>query len=319
MKVTVGLEHEPGEELQLDWLELSETPWGEKAYVLVGALSHSGRVRGVFADGHDVRASDRSAWTACCAGSAARRSRGGPTGWRRSSTRARTGCGRRRPRRRSTTASPSRCARRTGRSARASWRRRSTTSRSRGGARRRCPRRRRRRPTWTAGASRSPTAVGAARARSVSSPPQSRCSGLPELAFPAEHQAERVVADDALVAFESNRYSVAPSYAAQTVTVRARLGRDASGDLLAGRPADRPAPPRPERRRPDRALTRARQAARTGRARCVHQPQGVPAQTEPAARRTRARRGRPPARPGPRRRGCGSRSVRPDREGRRQR
>jgi Mu transposase-like protein len=48
--------------------------------------------------------------------------------------------------------------------------------------------------------------------------------GLPELAFPAEHQAERVVAGDALVAFESNRYSVPPSYAAQTVTVRARLG-----------------------------------------------------------------------------------------------
>ena len=46
VKVTVGLDHEPGEELQLDWLELSETPWGEKAYVLVGALSHSGRVRG---------------------------------------------------------------------------------------------------------------------------------------------------------------------------------------------------------------------------------------------------------------------------------
>lgn len=43
VKVTVGLDHEPGEELQLDWLELSETPWGEKAYVLVGALSHSGR------------------------------------------------------------------------------------------------------------------------------------------------------------------------------------------------------------------------------------------------------------------------------------
>ena len=47
---------------------------------------------------------------------------------------------------------------------------------------------------------------------------------MPELAFPAEHHAERVVADDALVAFESNRYSVAPGYAAQTVTVRARLG-----------------------------------------------------------------------------------------------
>ena len=51
VNVTVGPEHAPGEELQLDWLELSETPWGEKAYVLVGALSHSGRVRGVFADG----------------------------------------------------------------------------------------------------------------------------------------------------------------------------------------------------------------------------------------------------------------------------
>ena len=48
VKVTVGLDHEPGEELQLDWLELGETPWGEKAYVLVGALSHSGRVRGVL-------------------------------------------------------------------------------------------------------------------------------------------------------------------------------------------------------------------------------------------------------------------------------
>ncbi len=39
---------------------------------------------------------------------------------------------------------------------------------------------------------------------------------LPQLAFPAEHHAERVVADDALVAFESNRYSVPPGYAAQT-------------------------------------------------------------------------------------------------------
>ena len=39
VKLTVGLEHEPGEELQLDWLELLETPWDARAYVLVGALS----------------------------------------------------------------------------------------------------------------------------------------------------------------------------------------------------------------------------------------------------------------------------------------
>jgi transposase len=51
VKLTVGLEHEPGEELQLDWLELSETPWGAKAYVLVGALSHSSRLRGCFSEG----------------------------------------------------------------------------------------------------------------------------------------------------------------------------------------------------------------------------------------------------------------------------
>ena len=51
VKLTVGLEHEPGEELQLDWLELTETPWGVKAYVLVGALSHSSRLRGCFSEG----------------------------------------------------------------------------------------------------------------------------------------------------------------------------------------------------------------------------------------------------------------------------
>lgn len=50
-QATVELVHAPGAELQLDWLELRETPWGRPAYVLVGALSHSGRVRGVFSEG----------------------------------------------------------------------------------------------------------------------------------------------------------------------------------------------------------------------------------------------------------------------------
>jgi transposase len=48
--VTIELEHPPGEEIQWDWLELPETPWGQKAFVLVGALSHSGRFRGVFCE-----------------------------------------------------------------------------------------------------------------------------------------------------------------------------------------------------------------------------------------------------------------------------
>jgi transposase len=44
--VTVEIEHPAGEEIQWDWLELRETPWGEPAYVLVGALSHSGPLSG---------------------------------------------------------------------------------------------------------------------------------------------------------------------------------------------------------------------------------------------------------------------------------
>lgn len=47
---TVEIEHPPGEEIQWDWLELDKTPWGEPTYVLVGALSHSGRFRAVFCE-----------------------------------------------------------------------------------------------------------------------------------------------------------------------------------------------------------------------------------------------------------------------------
>jgi transposase len=63
-QVTVEIEHPPGEEIQWDWLELHETPWGEPVFVLLGALSHSGRFRGVLCEqmtfghlagaGHDV-------------------------------------------------------------------------------------------------------------------------------------------------------------------------------------------------------------------------------------------------------------------------
>jgi hypothetical protein len=49
--VTTEIDHPPGEELQFDWLELGQTPWGAPAYVLIGALSHSGRCRGVFSEG----------------------------------------------------------------------------------------------------------------------------------------------------------------------------------------------------------------------------------------------------------------------------
>ena len=51
IEVTTEIDHPAGEELQFDWLELPETPWGQPAYVLIGALSHSGRCRGVFCEG----------------------------------------------------------------------------------------------------------------------------------------------------------------------------------------------------------------------------------------------------------------------------
>jgi transposase len=51
-QVTTEIDHPAGEEIQWDWLELAaeDVPWGEAAYVLVGALSHSGRFRGVFCE-----------------------------------------------------------------------------------------------------------------------------------------------------------------------------------------------------------------------------------------------------------------------------
>jgi transposase len=51
------IEHPPGEECQFDWLELPDPPqhwgWGSKAFLLVGALAHSGRWRGVLAKSTD--------------------------------------------------------------------------------------------------------------------------------------------------------------------------------------------------------------------------------------------------------------------------
>jgi transposase len=48
--VTVEIDHPAGEEIQFDWLELHDTPWGEAAFVLIGVLSHSGRFRAVFTE-----------------------------------------------------------------------------------------------------------------------------------------------------------------------------------------------------------------------------------------------------------------------------
>jgi hypothetical protein len=52
-RASAVIAHPPGEETQWDWVELPDPPehwgWGGKAFLLVGALAHSGRWRGVLA------------------------------------------------------------------------------------------------------------------------------------------------------------------------------------------------------------------------------------------------------------------------------
>ncbi|MGH8972179.1 MAG: Mu transposase domain-containing protein [Acidimicrobiia bacterium] len=50
---TIEIDHPPGAEIQWDWFERRRAPWGGTAYVLLGTLPHSGRVRGVLAPSMD--------------------------------------------------------------------------------------------------------------------------------------------------------------------------------------------------------------------------------------------------------------------------
>ena len=49
----VDIDHPAGDEIQWDWFERRNAPWGATAHVLLGALSHSGRTRGVLAEKMD--------------------------------------------------------------------------------------------------------------------------------------------------------------------------------------------------------------------------------------------------------------------------
>ena len=50
---TIEIAHPPGEEIQWDWFERRNAPWGATAYVLLGTLPCSGRIRGVLAERMD--------------------------------------------------------------------------------------------------------------------------------------------------------------------------------------------------------------------------------------------------------------------------
>jgi len=50
-RATIEIEHPPGEEIQWDWDELPEPPWGDgDAHLLVGSLPCSGKFRGAFSE-----------------------------------------------------------------------------------------------------------------------------------------------------------------------------------------------------------------------------------------------------------------------------
>jgi transposase len=52
-RATIEIEHPPAEEIQWDWVELPEAPWGDDAHLLIGSLPCSGKFRGVFAESED--------------------------------------------------------------------------------------------------------------------------------------------------------------------------------------------------------------------------------------------------------------------------
>jgi transposase len=238
--VTVEIDHPPGEEIQWDWLELApeDVPWGEPAFVLVGALSHSGRFRAVFCEqmtfGHLAEAMHR---VLVALG-------GTPRVWRtdRMATIVVPGtdrltvdaaqaakhygveiavCPPRRAQRKGVveaaikylTRSWWRTARvATMAEAQASLDRWSTQVADQ-----------RRRPGGTVGQ------LGAAEPLRT----------LPNAAYPAVIAVERRASRVALVAFEANRYSVPPAHAGRTVTVHARVGEpllrilSPAGDIVA--------------------------------------------------------------------------------------
>lgn len=220
---TVELVHEPGEEIQFDWLELTETPWGESAFVLVGALSFSGRCRAVVCEGmtfaHLVEAID----------GVLRRLGGTSRAWRtdRMATVVVAGtdrltapfaqvakhygvevwvCPPRRPQRKGVVEAAVKYLTR-------SWWRTAPVS-SLGQAQADLDR-------WALAVSDRRKRRGATIAELAA---EEALLALPATAFPAQLEVERVVSRTALVAFEGNRYSVGPGHIGQAVTVCARLG-----------------------------------------------------------------------------------------------
>jgi transposase len=281
-RLTIELVHEPGEELQLDWLELAETPWGAPAYVLVGTLSHSGRIRAVLSDGVDF------AHLVSALDGVLRRLGGTTRCWRtdRMATLVEPGTDRLRseaselakhygvtvaicpPRRAQRKGVVEAAIRYLGRS----WWRTARVA-DPAEAQRSLDR-------WC-------VEVADQRRRGALTVAQKAAAEpllpLPALAYPAELRVERVVSSSALVSFEGNRYSVPPTLAGQTVRVRVRVGEpivqivSAAGVLVAShRRAPAGAGQLIRAQAHQAALEQAVLAAFTTRPRCARKPNRPP-------------------------------------------
>jgi transposase len=236
--VTVEIEHPPGEEIQWDWLELDVTPWGEPAAVLVGALSHSGRARGVVCEqmtfGHLAEAMHR-----VLVGLG-----GTPRIWRtdRMATIVIPGTDRLTVDAAQAakhygveiTVCPPRRAQRKGVveaavkfTTKSWWRSAQVTTLAEAQASL---------DRWSVEVSDQRRRLGVTVAEAGAAEP---LRALPSLAYPALITVERKASRSALVAFEGNRYSVPPAWAARTMTVQARVGEpdlrilSAAGELVA--------------------------------------------------------------------------------------
>lgn len=215
--------HEPGEECQLDWWELAETPWGEKAYVLIGALSHSGRLRGVFSEGQSFP------HLAGALDGVLRRLGGTAKAWRtdRMATVVAPGTDRLRPEAAAlakhygvtVAVCPAYRPQRkgiveagVGYLARSWWRSAPVSSPAQAQADL---------DRFCASVADARRREGGTVGRLADAEP---LLALPAAPFPAELAVQRLVEPQALVNFEGNRYSVPPELLGQTVTVRARLG-----------------------------------------------------------------------------------------------
>jgi transposase len=220
---TMEIDHPAGEEIQWDWLELPNTPWGQPAYVLVGVLSHSGRFWAMFCERmtfgylagavHEILvglAGTSLVWRVDRMASAVI-----PGTDRLNPQFAQLAkhygvdvavCPAHRPQRKGVVeAAVKFISGRWWRTAKVASMHEAQQSLD----------------AFTFGVSDRRARRGSTVGELGSSEP---LQALPALAFPAEIMVERVATRSALVAFEANHYSVPPGYAGQRLALRARVG-----------------------------------------------------------------------------------------------